>query len=402
MLFRYQVSTPAGEKQQGEIEAPNVDLAIASLQRRGLVILDIQSAESRLGKLSHYFTFNTKVKLKEIVFLSRQISTLFEAKVSALAAFQLLAGEAESPVLRNALTAVVDDLNAGLFISAALAKHPRIFSDFYVNMVKAGEESGKLAETFNFLSGYMERSYALVSKAKNALIYPAFIICSFVVVMILMLVYVIPKLSAILLETGQEIPIYTKVVLWISAFFVNYGIFFLILVALITYFLIRYLRTQSGNASLSSFKLSVPYVGDLYKRLYLSRIADNLSTMVTSGISMVRALEITASVVDNVVYKAILDKAAEAVKSGKQISAVFYEYPEIPTIMVQMIRVGEETGKLGFILDTLSRFYQREVFAAVDTLVDLIEPAMIVLLGLGVGILLTSVLVPIYNVASGI
>src|SRR5262249_17946342 len=156
------------------------------------------------------------------------------------------------------LTAVADDVNSGIQIHEALAKHPEAFSDFYVNMVKAGEESGKLAETFNYLAAYLERSYALVSRARNALIYPSFIILSFIVVMILMLVFVIPKLSVILEETGQDIPIYTRVVIAVSSFFVDYGLLLLILFIPAAYFVIRYLRTESGQGSLSSFKLSVP------------------------------------------------------------------------------------------------------------------------------------------------
>lgn len=403
MLFRYRATTRDNEEQAADIDAPNLDLAIASLQRRGLIVLDISPAEEAgKGWLAKNFVFSRKPNLKTIVLLSRQIATLFEAKVSALATFRLLASESDHPVLRLVLTSVADEINSGVLISTAMGKHEEVFSPFYVSMVKAGEESGKLSEVFTYLAAYLERSHALVSKAKNALIYPTFIILSFLGVMILMLVFVIPKLSAILLETGQTVPLYTQVVIGVSQFFVNYGLILLALLVILALFLGRYLRTDWGRRSLSHFKLAIPYIGDLYSRLYLSRIADNLSTMLTSGISMVRALEITAEVVGNDIYQEILLKSAEAVKGGNQISEIMSKYEEIPSIMIQMFRVGEETGKLGFILETIARFYQREVYDAVDTLVDLIEPAMIVLLGVGVGVLLTSVLVPIYNLASGI
>lgn len=398
MIFHYKAKTKEGNPEESNIEAPNVDLAISSLQRHGLVILDIKAQED-VAFLNRLFAWRG-VKTKEVVFLSRQIATLFEAKVSALASFKLLAAEAETPHLRKVLTQIGDDLNSGILISEALSKHPEVFSDFYVNMVRSGEESGRLAEVFNYLAAYLERSYALTSKAKNALIYPAFIIFSFIVVMILMLVYVIPKLSTIIKDMGQDIPIYTKIVLGFSDFLVNYGVLFLIIFAVLVYMVVRYLRTEAGKLSLSQAELSIPYVRDLYQKLYLSRIADNLSTLLTSGVSMVRAIEVTSDVIGNAVYKKILKDAGEGVKSGTPMSAVMYKYPEIPTIMIQMLKVGEETGKLGFILDNLSRFYQREVYNAVDTLVGLIEPLMIVFLGLGVGFLLTSVLVPIYNLAS--
>ena len=400
MIFNYQATNKDGQEQSGTVEAPNVNLAIASLQNRGLIIVDIK-AEGAGSWLTRLLS-SSRVKNKDVVMLSRQIATLFEAKVSALSTFRMLATESENPNLRRILTEITDDIKAGVPISDALSKHPKVFSDFYVHMVAAGEESGKISDNFNYLADYLERAYELSSKARNALIYPAFIIVSFVGVMILMLTFVIPRLTDILKETGQEIPIYTKIVIGVSDFFVNYGVFLFILLVILAVFVTRYVKTNIGKASLSRFKLAVPYIGNLYRKIYLSRIADNLSTMLTSGISMVRAIEITSEVVDNEVYRGILIEAGANLKSGSLISAVMYKYHEIPTIMVQMMKVGEETGKLGFVLQTLSRFYRREVENEIKTLVDLIEPAMIVILGVMVGILLTSVLMPIYNLAQGI
>lgn len=401
MLFIYKATGKEGIEQNGSIEAPSMDVAIASLQRRGLILLSITPEVEKKGPFLSRFKFFNTVKSRDIVILSRQIATLFEAKVSVTSTFKLLAGESPSPLLRSKLTAVLDDVQAGQPISAAFARHPDIFSTFYVNMVKSGEETGKLSETFTYLADYLERSYALVSKAKNALVYPIFIIFSFVVVLVIMLMFVIPQLSQILIETGQDLPIYTRLVIGLSDFFVAYGIVLFILVIVVTIFTLRYIQTEAGRRSLDQAKLTIPYVGNLYQKLYLSRIADNLNTMLTSGISMVRALEITAEVVNNVIFRDILLSSAAAIKTGSAVSEVMSKYSDIPPIMIQMMKVGEETGKLGFVLDTLSRFYRREVNDAVDTLVGLIEPALIVFLGIGVGILLTSVLVPIYNIASG-
>jgi len=400
MIFNYQATTKEGQEQAGTVEAPSANLAIASLQRRGLIVIDVKPEGA--GSWFTSLLFASRVKNKDVVILSRQIATLFEAKVSALATFRMLAAEAENPVLRRILTEVTDDIKAGVPISEALGKHPKVFSDFYAHMVAAGEESGRISDNFNYLADHLERSYELSSKARNALIYPIFIFVSFIGVMILMLTFVIPRLTAILTETGQDIPIYTKIVIGVSNLFVNYGVFFFILLVILAVFLNRYVRTVAGQVSVSRFKLAVPYIGGLYRKIYLSRIADNLSTMLTSGISMVRAIEITAEVVDNEVYREILVEAGANLKAGSLISTVMYKYREIPTIMVQMMKVGEETGKLGFVLEVLSRFYRREVDNEIKTLVDLIEPAMIVLLGVMVGILLTSVLLPIYNLAQGI
>lgn len=401
MLFKYNALDQKGGKKRGTIEALNIDVAISSLQRRDFTILSIDPAE-KTGFFDRKITFFQKVSNKEVVILSRQISTLFEAQVPALRIFTLLSAESENPLLQEKLIEVANDLQSGSSISKALGKHPDVFSVFYINMVKSGEESGKLDETFLFLADYLDRNYELTSKAKNALIYPAFVISTFFAVMILMLTTVIPKISTILVESGQEIPTYTKVVIAASNILINYGVFVLIFAVAGVYALYRYLKKESGKEVFARMKISLPYVGSLYKKLYLSRLADNMNTMLLSGIPMLRAIEVTASVVDNKVYEKILLEVVESVKSGKTVSESLGQFKEIPGIMIQMIKVGEETGQLGNILKTLSAFYRREVTNAVDTLVDLIEPAMIVLLGLGVGLLLASVLIPIYNVSAGI
>ena len=401
MLFKYKVIDSQGSNKEGEIDAPNRDVAISGLQRRGFLIISIKDEKENKSIFS--ITFFEKVSNRDIVILSRQISTLFEAQVPALKAFTMMAANTENKLLGKKLTAIGDDLQAGISISGALTKHPDVFSDFYVNMVKVGEETGKLNETFLRLAEYLDRQYSITSKTRNALIYPVFVVVTFFVVMTLMFVMVIPKLSSIILDSGQQVPIYTKIVIAISSLFVNYGFFVVIFLVLLGIWVWRLSSTERGKAYLDSLKLSVPVVGSLYKKLYLSRIADNLNTMLSSGVPIVRAIDITAEVVGSRVYKRLLGEVADEVKSGLALHVAFSKHKEeIPGIMVQMVQVGEETGSLGTILKTLADFYNREVDSAVDTLVGLIEPIMIVVLGLGVGLLLVSVLVPIYNLAEGI
>ena len=399
MLFNYKAIENSGENKEGTIEAINIDIAISSLQKRGLIISAISPVKKPLS-LNTVFSFWSSVSNKEIVVISRQVATLFEAQVSALRVFRLIASEEKNLIVQKSINEVADDIQGGSTISKALSKHPFIFSSFYVNMVRAGEESGKLDQTFSYLADYLERNYDVTSKAKSALIYPAFVISTFVLVMIFMFTFIIPKISGILVETGQELPFYTRIILNLSTFFVLYGFFFLAILVIAGFFLWKYIKTPEGKLSFDSFKLEVPYVGTLYRKLYLSRIADNTSTLLSSGVSMLKALEITALVVGNEVYKDILEKSVVSVRGGKALSVAFSEYPDIPPIMVQMVKVGEETGELGNILKTLSKFYQKEVVRAVDTLIDLIEPAMIIILGVAVGILIASILVPIYNITS--
>ncbi len=403
MLFSYKALDTTGAKREGTIEAINQDVAIASLQRRGLVIVSIKSPEegSLLARLSKITIFTT-IKTKDVVVLSRQMAVLFDAQVPALRVFGLLAAESENPALRKILSQIFDDIQGGSSISKALERHPRVFSSFYVNIVKAGEESGKLQDSLLYLADYLDRNYAITTKARNALIYPTFVIVTFVAVMILIFIYVIPEISNIIKSSGASIPIYTTVVIDISAFLVSYGIYVGIAALIAIGVAIWYVRTPDGKVQFDELKVATPIVSALYRKLYLARIADNLYTMLVSGITTLKALEITAAVVDNEVYRRILLESVEQVKAGKALSDVLSSHRDIPSIMVQMVKVGEETGQLGPILKTLARYYDREVDQAVDTLVDMIEPIMIVVLGVGVGILMASVLVPIYNLAGSL
>jgi type IV pilus assembly protein PilC len=398
MLFAYKAVTSEGAETTGNIEAQTQDSAINALQRSGLVVVSVWDAEKK-----NYFEFDinifNRVSVKEVSIISRQIATLLDAHVSALKTFRMIASEAENPVIARKFTEISDDIQNGVSISGALYKHPSIFSDFYVNMVIGGEESGKLSETFNALADYLERSNELMSKVRGALIYPTFVVFTFVVVMVLMLTLVIPKLSEIITQGGQAVPFYTTMVIGASSLLVNYGFFMLMFLVATLFFAWRATR---GTSFIAHAKLWLPVIGNLYRMLYLSRITDNMYVMLSNGISMVRSIEITAKIVDNEIYQDILKKAVVAVKGGAPFSVTLMGHPEIPNVMIQMVKVGEETGELGNILQKLSVFYQREVQTAIETVISMIEPVMIVALGIGVGGVLASVLVPIYQIAGNV
>jgi len=401
MLFSYKTINKEGEREDGTIEAFNMDVAIASLQRKSLVVTSIKPKdEFDDGDILKKIPFLNKISNRDVVILSRQMSTLFEAQVSALKIFNLIGTESENVTLRKHMLQIVDDLQGGSSISGALSKHPDIFSDFYVNMIKAGEESGHIDQSFAYLADYLDRNYEISSKAKNALIYPAFVIFTFISVMVLMFTVIVPKIGAIIKESTQEIPFYTRIVFAVSDFFVNNWIFLIFALLISIGGFIWYGGTKEGKRWISNVRLYIPYVGDLYRKLYLSRFSDNMSTMVISGIPMLKAIEVTSSVIDNEIYKEVLNEALEKVKAGQALSVALSGREEMPGVLIQMIKAGEESGELGKILKTMSKFYQREVMTAVDTLVSMIEPVMIVALGIGVGILLASVLMPIYNIAS--
>lgn len=402
MLFKYKAIKADGTRLEGKVEAANEEDAIIILQDRQLIIVSVEQFEEK----NTFGTPNTgfripflgkKIKEKDIVVFSRQISTLFESGVSALRSFRLVAAETENPKLKQVLNLVADDIQSGLSISSALSKHNNVFGVFYSNMIKAGEESGKLDESFIYLADYMDRNFDLSQKLKKAAAYPSFVIVVFVAVMIVMVTFIIPQLASVMADDGQTLPLLTQIVFAVGNFMKSYGWVVLIILAVIGYYLFSLSRTPSGKQYVDYFKLRIPVLKNLYKKIFLSRLTDNLDTMLTSGVPIVRSLEITADVVDNVVYKDLIIRVSKKVKGGKALSQAFYEEEELPNMLVQMTRIGEETGKLGYILKSLSVFYKREVNNAVDTAMSLIEPALIVFLAGGVGLLLAAVLMPMYS-----
>lgn len=399
MEYRYKARTPEGEARAGAVEARTLDTAIEVLQRSNLIVTEIKpAAEAPL--LSRRIRFFERVKQRDLVIFSRQLSTLFQAKVPVTQSLRTLAAETENRAFRTAIETILDDVSGGASLSQAIAHHPRIFSRFYINMVRAGEESGKLEEVFLYLADYLERTFALTSKARNALIYPAFVLVAFVGVIIVMLVVVIPRLTSIFAELGQQVPFYTRVIIGISSFLQHWGFGLVILLAVAGVVAWRFLRTPQGELVFDGIKIRLPLIGELLKKIYLTRLADNLSTLIVAGIPILRALEITAEVVANRVYERIITDAAESVKAGNTISSSFGKYREIPPLITQMIRIGEESGRLDFILKNAASFYQRDVDNLLENFVSLIEPALIIFLGLGVGVLVAAVLVPLYNLSA--
>jgi type IV pilus assembly protein PilC len=402
MLFNYEVITNTGERKIGSVDSASRDLAIAAIQERGYIISSIKESDSKKGVINLYFLESKSIPMKDIVVMSRQMSTLFESQISALRAFNLLSENTANKKLAKILNDVAEEIKSGVYISVALSKFPEAFSDFYVNMIKAGEESGKLTQSFSYLADYLDRQYQLTSKTKNALIYPGFVIGVFFVVIVMMFTFIVPKLATIIKESNVEVPFSTTVIMAISDLFVKYWMFLLIGILALVIYIISFSRTTTGKMYFDKMKITMPVFKNIYSKLYLSRIADNMDTMLSSSVPVVRSIELTSAVVGNRIYENILKEIAEAVKSGSSLSDAFSNYKEIPSIMSGMIRVGEETGSLGNILKTLGHFYSREVNEAINTMVSLIEPIMIVCLGLGVGVLLSSILVPIYNIAGSV
>jgi type IV pilus assembly protein PilC len=405
MKFRYKAINSKKQEVKGEVEAKNKIEAQTLLQNAGysnvFIATDFNLQTAREVIETSTFSIFEKVSLKDMVNMSRQMSALLGAGVSVLKAFQLLSEDTQKGIFKKVLDNIVANIKSGVSISQALAKHPKAFDDFYVSMVRSGEESGKLAQTFTYLADYLDRAYALTTKVRNSMIYPSFVIAVFFIVMILIFTTVIPKLSVILNESGVELPWITQIILGISNFLISYGIYLVVILAglgIYTWYAIR--DTNSFQIWLDKVKLKLPVIKNIFKMLYVTRIADNIETLLGSGVSLTKSIQISADVVGNVYYKKVMDKALVDVKAGMAFSQSLSANKElIPSAMVQMVKIGEETGEMGKLMGNVAKFYQREINGAVETMLGLIEPVMIVLLGLGVGVLLISVLLPIYNLA---
>lgn len=403
MLFHYTALAKDNTRQEGDIEALSKDAAVTELQARSFSVLAIEEKEAggfdmnEIQKL-----FKPKIKTKEIVIFSRQVATLFEAGVPALKSFRLLASEHENPTFKEQLVGVSDDIEAGTSLSQALHKRPDIFSPFFVNMVKSGEESGKLNDVFLFLADYMDREYELRQKTKKALTYPIFVVGTFFVIMSVMFIFVIPKMTALFLEQGADLPTVTKIVIAISNFFVDYAIIIFPGIIVGLFFFNRWTKTEEGAFKFDKFKIEAPVIKNLTQKTFLARFADNMNTMLTSGIPIVRAIEITADVVENAYYRDMMLRVAGKVQTGTTFSKALADEDNLPNILIQMVRIGEETGELGYILKNLAVFYKREVENAIDGIIGLIEPAMIVGLGVAVAILVSAVLLPMYSLSDSI
>jgi len=404
--FQYTGRAQNGKIESDIIEAPSVEAAISILQNQQLIITDVKPfCESQKFDLNQAINqvlaiFN-RVKSQEIVLFTKQLAVLIQAKVPLVQSLRVKVKQVKNPMFSQIIASVADDVDVGVVVSRQLAKYPKVFSNFFVQMVKSGEISGRLEETLTYLSEYINRQYLLNSKVRGAMIYPAFIVVTFILVGVAMLVWVVPNLTAILTESGQELPLVTRLLIGASNFMKSFGWILLIVLIVAIYFVSQAIKkSPEWRYAFDGFKLHLPIFGELLKKIYLARFSETLSTLSSAGIAISQSLEITAEVVGNAVYRHIILEADEAVRKGSTISEVFSRHPEILPMVTQMVAIGEQTGKVDSILKQVSTFFTEEVNRAFDNLVSLIEPLLIVVLGIAVGILVAAILLPIYNMVN--
>lgn len=396
MKFNYQARTKDGQVQSGVIEAVSRESALNLLRANNLFVTVLEEASPPF--YAKELKIFSKVSQKEIIVFSRQLAIMFKSEIPLIEVLNTLANQIKNQSFREKVLDILKEVEGGSSLSKAFSLYPEVFSPFYINMVRSGEVSGKLSEVFTYLADYLEREYDFNSKVKGALIYPIFLTVTFLAVISAIIFFVAPQLSTFLKESGSSVPTITKIFIDGSNFLRKWGLVLLLIPLAFILFIRFYAKTQEGRRFFDEKLLKVPLLGDFLKNVYLSRISLNLSTLISGGLPIVQSLEVTSTIVGNEVYRKIILETAEGVKRGEAISTLLARYPnEFPPIFIQMMIVGERTGRQGALLKNTVDFYQKEVERSLNNFMRLLEPIIIVVFAVLVGGLIASVLLPIYG-----
>ena len=401
-LFEYLAIDAQSSQISGLVEAPNSDSALGTLSDKGLKVVSLKEAQQK-KEFKIKIPFFDNVKIKDVVIFSRQLAVMVSATLPVVQSLRILVDQIANERLQVIISEIADAVDGGSKLSDAFAKYPKVFSNFYVAMIRSGETAGKLDEVLIYLADQQEKDYDLISKTKGAMIYPAFILFGLVVVGIVMMVFVVPKLTEILVESGVALPITTKMLIALSSFASSFWWIIIIIFIGLFFFFRYYRKTEAGKLQTDYILLKIPVFGStIFQKLFLVRFTRSLATLLTGGVSLTEALTITSNVVGNEVYKDLLLKTVAEVEDGNPIASVFLDSSVVPPMLSNMLSVGEKTGRIDMVLTKLSDFYSREVDNAVANLVTLIEPLILMLMGLAVGVMVAAILLPLYNLATGV
>jgi len=397
MKYTYQARDKEGKMETGTIEASSREEAAALLQKYNVFVTSIKEQAQLVFKTEN-FEFLNKLSKKDLAIFSRQLAVMMQSRVPVAQSLESLAVQTKNPGFKRKVLKISQMVQEGNPLSESFAAFPEVFNVFYVNLVKTGEASGKISESLYYISDHLEREHDISSKISNAMIYPVFVILVLLLVIILVITFVMPKLVNLLKQTTSKPPMFTQIMIDFYGFLAGYGwiifVGFLVLVALLVF----YFMTKEGKKTYDRLSLRVPLIGGFFKKIFLIRFAENISTLIEAGLSINNALKITKDTLDNVVYKDILFDIEQKVSNGEKMSSVLAKYPAYaPPFVVQMIQVGEETGKLDKNLMEIVNFYEKEVKQAVETFTALLEPMLIIFLGIVVAFLAISVIEPPYG-----
>ncbi len=405
MKYNYK-ALKAGKTIEGTAEAGSHEALIASLNHQGIHPLAIKELGENGGKGKFNLSFGKKkVKLQDLVIFTRQLSTMISAGVPLTRSLVTLGSDTESPTLKEAITSVTKEVEGGAPLGTAFAKYPHIFSDVYVNMVKAGEEGGILDEILKRLALQVELDASIRKKIKSAMMYPMVLMVVTVVAFFGIMLVIMPKIGGILTDLGgpnAKLPVYTQVLLNFSHFMVHNFVVIFAVIAIVLFVVIHYIRTPKGKYNFHLLLLNLPVMKNITMKMAVARFSRTFASLMSAGVSVLDALEVTGGAIGNKVIEKELKEAAMQVRNGKQLSEPISKSPHFPPIVSQMLAVGEETGQIDTVLIKVADFYEEEVGTLIDGLAAIIEPIMIVILGGAVGLIAASVMGPIASLSKNI
>jgi type IV pilus assembly protein PilC len=392
--YAYKVRDRGGNLISGTLVADNEGLVLQRLREQGLTPLEV-------GKQSRGLNIELtkkKVKLKEIAVFSRQFATMVNSGLPILRALSILASQTNNAELAKALNECRMDIEQGASLSAALQKHPKIFNDLYVSMVKSGETGGSLDSVLLRLADMIENEVKLRGKIKSAMTYPIAVVALVSLIMAAMLLFVVPQFKSIYGQLGGTLPMPTRVLLMVSDIFKKFWYIVLIGIFVGRFFFRRWKATPAGRQSIDAFKLRVPIFGSLFQKTALARFAGTLSMLLRSGVPILQALDIVSETVNNKVISKALSDVQASVREGESMAKPLAKHSVFPPMVVQMLAVGEETGQVDVMLEKVATFYNQEVEASVDSLTSLIEPLLIAVVGGAVGAAVIALYMPMFNI----
>lgn len=398
MKFSYQARTKNGESQSGVVEAFSREVALTLLQKHGLFITTLEEAKARPFFAKEIKFLGGISKIDKAIF-ARQLSIMFKSKVSLTESLRVMVTQTEKPTFQEKILKISEDVEGGSPLSKALSRFPDVFSPFFVGMIKSGETAGKLSQALEYLADHLEKESDFQSRIQGAMMYPILVTTVMLGVIALMVFFVFPSIMDIVEELGTEPPLVTKIVFGAVGFLKKWIVVIVIALITLVLFIFQYLKTSEGKTLWDKTSIKIPIVGDLLKKIYLARFAENLSTLISGGVQIASALETAGETIGNGVFRNIINEAQDAVRGGSQINTVFAKYPEsFPPLFTQMTLVGEKTGTLEETLMHVVNFYQKEVDRSLENVLSLLVPLTIVVLGIVVGGMVGSVLLTLYDV----
>jgi type IV pilus assembly protein PilC len=397
-VFEYTARNYKGEIVRDKLDAANKDDVVAQLRRRRLQVVRVEEAKTTAPKLR----LGGGIRTRDIVILTRQFATMINAGLPLVQALDILAQQTENKALADVTRSVVYDVESGHTLADALRQHPKAFSDLYVNMVAAGEAGGILDTILLRLAQFLEKNDAIIRKVKGAMVYPAVIVAVAVTAIAVLLIFVIPTFETMFASVNLELPLPTRIVIGASSLLQHYWWAIIGGIALFVFGVYRYYKTDGGRLQIDTLLLKVPVLGDLIRKSAVSRFTRTLGTLISSGVSILEGLEITARTAGNmVVHNAVMESRA-SIAGGETIAAPLQKSRVFPPMVISMIAVGEQTGGLDEMLSKIADFYDEEVDAAVSALLSLMEPIMIVVLGVVVGGMVVAMYLPIFDMVNAV